>query len=542
MKKRRIPKLPDKKPTTRYPAGDPESGFKYFFQNHPFPTIVFSLNSLEILEFNEDARTLFNFPAMSIAPIYIRDIFSEEVIGNLLNTDRKKQPLLTTIIKGTGDKFFAEIYSYRIDWQGEMAQVLMVQKVWDENFQTPEAKNFTLPWRLLIENSPDIILTVNSQGIITYINKTENIFPGASVVGSPVFNFIHPSYKELLKESLHRVFDLGKISRTELLTLVKPREYRWFSVRIAPLKIGTHIPLVTLSLTDISEQKEIESYLGLFRNLIDHSNEAFFVVELHSEKILDINERVSMDLGFLKEEIQGEPFLKIFPDTEKERVRTLLNSILTQESITFEAQLEHKNHTTFPVEMSLKHIVLENVDYLLVSARDVAHRKSVENKLKDLQANILAILESTDDAIWSIDSDFRLLHGNSKFFEGIQEYYGIVPEIGKPIYEFLPLEEMPEFTNSWLNWYGRALNGERFTIENSYEIKGELRYFLISFHPINKDGKITGATVFLKDITERKKTEKYIRASEEKWRSLVQNSPDFIYIVDRKGRVKFINH
>ncbi|HEY3245952.1 MAG TPA: PAS domain S-box protein [Phycisphaerae bacterium] len=50
--------------------------------------------------------------------------------------------------------------------------------------------------------------------------------------------------------------------------------------------------------------------------------------------------------------------------------------------------------------------------------------------------------------------------------------------------------------------------------------------------------KLRGVMV---DITDRKQAEEALRESEEKWRSLVENAPDFILSLDPEGRIQFIN-
>jgi two-component system, cell cycle sensor histidine kinase and response regulator CckA len=60
--------------------------------------------------------------------------------------------------------------------------------------------------------------------------------------------------------------------------------------------------------------------------------------------------------------------------------------------------------------------------------------------------------------------------------------------------------------------------------------------------PLFEDGRFVGVMSMAQDISQRLMTERAMRESEERWRSLAENVPDTILLVDRVGTVLFLNH
>ena len=73
------------------------------------------------------------------------------------------------------------------------------------------------------------------------------------------------------------------------------------------------------------------------------------------------------------------------------------------------------------------------------------------------------------------------------------------------------------------------------------DIDGPPLWFVTKLIPVTSDGAFVGAVFVATDITARKSMEEQLLASEERWRSLTDNSDDNIQMIDRDRRIRYIN-
>jgi phosphate/phosphite/phosphonate ABC transporter binding protein len=165
---------------------------------------------------------------------------------------------------------------------------------------------------------------------------------------------------------------------------------------------------------------------------------------------------------------------------------------------------------------------------------DAALVNETQSKLQGSQANLKALIESTDDVIVSFDRDGKLLICNSKFAEVVKKSSGLDIEPGMNLLEITP----PDQKNFWQNVYKRALEGKRFTEVMTYHKNTEnQRYYHITFNPIIKNGKVVGFTEFSRDMSELKNAENELR----KMYKAVEQSANSIIITDLEGNIEFVN-
>jgi PAS domain S-box-containing protein len=116
---------------------------------------------------------------------------------------------------------------------------------------------------------------------------------------------------------------------------------------------------------------------------------------------------------------------------------------------------------------------------------------------EDALAHLSALVESTQDLVWSVDLEYKLLTFNNALSECLLKSYGIFASDGSRVHDQLP----PEIGAQWRARYGRALTDGPFREE--YQLP-DGRWLELSLNPIIQAGRQVGVSVFGKDISDHK--------------------------------------
>ncbi len=255
----------------------------------------------------------------------------------------------------------------------------------------------------------------------------------------------------------------------------------------------------------------------------DHNSELKFIVNNSSDIIavhhLDlsyqyISPAVKEITSYSPNELINQSLFNFIPEEDNaiELKKSIINSIQQSNTDPFQYKIITKANTTVWLESYFKPYYNE-VGKLISyhsSTRNISKRKEYEKELRINQANITGITENTNDLIWSIDTEYRLITCNSKFSEAIKVSLGHVLLPGEKI----PFERFgPENSNKWIEFYNKALKGERFTEDLEVENNGSVFITEYSFNPIINDfDAIIGASIFGRDVTaKRKELERFNR-------------------------------
>ena len=172
------------------------------------------------------------------------------------------------------------------------------------------------------------------------------------------------------------------------------------------------------------------------------------------------------------------------------------------------------------------------------SVRDMSERDRLERELRASEERFRFLIANSPDIIFAIDPDGRFTYVS----ETVRRSLGIDPEalVGT---QFVDLIDYPP----------GEVPGERFAmladnpdleLTNRINLRtgdGGLRPFEVSSVGIRRDGRFAGIQGAARDVTERERLERELRESEERYRFLVENSPDIIFSTDAEGVFTYVS-
>ncbi len=145
---------------------------------------------------------------------------------------------------------------------------------------------------------------------------------------------------------------------------------------------------------------------------------------------------------------------------------------------------------------------------------------------------ISAMLSFSSDFIVILDKDLRIVNVNEKFLEFTDLNRADIIHKNLETFSF-PIEFEPSIIPS----VKEALDGKESIIEAVYHKRKAEVFFFIKFIPTVFDDGEKGITIIFENITDRKQSEKSIRESEQKFRSVIEQSLDGVILADINGKI-----
>ncbi|HWS21606.1 MAG TPA: PAS domain S-box protein, partial [Methanoregula sp.] len=167
-----------------------------------------------------------------------------------------------------------------------------------------------------------------------------------------------------------------------------------------------------------------------------------------------------------------------------------------------------------------------------VILEDITHPKRTEMALLESEAKLRSITDNSPDMILLVNPKREII-----FISRTHELNSDQVN-GRPIFDFIPREFHPAATECFERVFK---TGKTATYGTEYHFAdGTTSYFESTVGPVFQDGGISALVINARNITDRKKSDDALRESEERYRQLVEISPDAV-IIHQEGKIIYIN-
>jgi PAS domain S-box-containing protein len=238
-------------------------------------------------------------------------------------------------------------------------------------------------WRSLAETAPCIILTVQRDGTIQFLNRPVGNYTPEDTIGTKVWDYVPPDHHSIMQKAIEHVFQTGHPISYQILG-VGPEgpASAWYITQLGPILKDGKVVAVTMAATDITEMKKVHEALReseeKYRTLFENANDAIFLADTKTNIILDANRQAEQLIGRPREEIIGMHQAQLLSpqhaDYYKDKFRRHLEAGYTFD---LETEVITKDRRVVPVLISASVIRLRGKEVIMGLFRDISKEKRI---------------------------------------------------------------------------------------------------------------------------------------------------------------------
>jgi PAS domain S-box-containing protein len=392
----------------------------------------------------------------------------------------------------------------------------------------------------IINNISEAVIATDPAGRITYTNKfAERLYGWAAgeMIGRDVIELIVPQPTQEQAGEIMRAVTAGKIWTGEFPVQRRDGSSLVAEVTDSPLldEHGQLLAIVGIS-RDVTERKAAEAALrateAKFRAIIETTPSAVFIKDLEGRYLL-LNKRFEELFGRPADAMIGNTDEAFF--TAEHAAELQAHDRLVIESgraINFEEVVSLSGGPrTF---LSTKFPLLDEAGraYALCGiATDITAPKAAEEKLRETQARYAAVVANVPGAVYRVVRRPDLSVSSRFVTEGCQELLGMTPAEFEaqpdPFGDLIHRDDRDTFHRSTQE---ALATGGDWKWEGRVQLpSGEMKWIAAAARSTRQeDGQMAWDGVLI-DVTERKRVEEALRASDERFHGIAANVPGMLY-------------
>lgn len=389
--------------------------------------------------------------------------------------------------------------------------------------------------RAILLAIPDIIFRLNASGTILDCEAGGPadfyLVPKNKVVGKKiqdlVFQDVGKKFSEAVKEVQRQKTVIGIEYELDVQSSLN-----YYEARLVPF-LESQIIVIIRNITD---RKKADEALRLqeerFRVLIEKATDLITVIDVNGI-ITYVSPSVKFLLGYEPDEVVGRRLFEyIHPDDTNE---TVLKMVSRNQVETLELRIRHRDGSWRFLEVVGTELENPDIGDVIINARDITERKLAEAARNLSEILYRAIFDNTGTAMFIVQNGSISL-ANKK----AETLSGYTAKELSSLNHWARLTTR-EFIES-VAANGPAFRAQALSWPRSYEgplrrKDGSIREVLATVNDIPGAGLVI---VSVQDLTEIKEAQTALQESEERYRLIIENSTDGIFII-QDNVIKFPN-
>ena len=390
--------------------------------------------------------------------------------------------------------------------------------------------------RALLDETDEFVMVIDWEYRYAHLNEAAQRFLRRSreeLIGRCIWEVVPALADTAEGKALREAVELGRFSMLEYQTEISGD---WIEARFYPTSSGVSVFGHEINERKRREQERDELVAALQESQIKLETalaaitDGFYTLD-RTWHVTYLNESAAAVFPGGKAAL-GADFWQLFPEAAGSDFETNKRAAMEQgEFRTFESYYP-------PFDTWFEERDYPGGGGITVVFNDITERKRGEQRLRESQELLQAVIDGSPDPIFVKDQESRILLGNA----ALLEVWGKPAEevVGKNDRE---LYEDPAVGDAIIE-NDRAViqSGQSQAIEEVVQTPGGLRTYLSTKSPYRDgEGEIVGVLGIARDISDRKRVEEALRDSEQRFRALFENGLDAVFLARPDGTIEAAN-
>jgi len=502
------------------------------FVNASKDAIYMNTRDGEFIDFNQSFLDLLGYTEKEMRTINAIDLYIDpnDRVTFLHEVDEKGSVKSYEVKLKTKDG--AEIYVLNsatvrkahdgsiLGYQGIIRDITK-QKQTEEALRESEEK-----WRSLAGTSPCVILTVQRDGTIQFLNRAIGKYTLENTIGTKVWDYVPPDYHHVMQNAIEHVFQTGLPISYEILGAgAKGPASVWYMTQLGPIVKDGHVVAVTMASADITEIKNVHEELreseAQKKAILDASIDRIRLVDTDM-RIIWANKTTTRELHMTPEDLRGKFCYQVFVGRDAP-----CNECPTQKALT-SGTIEHAilhQHASQGIEGETHwdnySVPLKNesgaIESFMQITRNITEQVRAEKDLKKSEEKYRTILESIEEGYYEVDLEGKFTFFNDSICKMLGYGKDELLSMNNRVYtDTKNAKKMYKVFNKVYKT-GKPKNIIDIEIKkkNGVEINIETSVSLMK----NSKGNATGFRGIFRNVTEHKRAEKALKKERKNWRN-----------------------